>query len=115
MTIRQLKNLCTTWQERLKITDWTVDISWVTRKEMPESYGETEYDPRQMLAVVRIRDDEDQNYPDGGFEQTVIHELLHIVWHGDKEYKRENIMQERAINQIADALYWAYHPRKRKK
>jgi hypothetical protein len=33
--------------------------------------------------------------------------------HGDQEYRGEKIMQERAINQIADALYRAYR-RKRK-
>lgn len=114
MTKKQLEKLCITWQERLRVTDWTVSIRWVTEQEMPDCLGSTVYDPRNMTADIQIRPGLDPCYLDGGVEQTVIHELLHVVIHGDVEYEKENIMQERAINQIADALYWAYRSKKKR-
>lgn len=90
------------------MADWTVNISWASPEEIPGCLGTAEYDPRGMTADVRIVSGLDPCYPDGGTEQTVIHELLHIVMHGDVDYDKENIMQERAINCIADALYWSY-------
>ncbi len=114
MTTSQLIKLCKTWKERLRITDWDTAIRWATDEEMPENLGETVYDPRNMAAEIKIRPGQDPVYPDGGVEQTIIHELLHIVMHGDVEYEKENIMQERAINQIADALYWSYHTKRKK-
>ncbi len=115
MTLNQLKKLCSTWQERLRIKDWAISIRWSSAGELPHEYGTTEYDPRQMAAEIILRPGNDPIYPDGGVEQTLIHELLHVVMHGDTDYEKENIMQERAINQIADALYYAYLPKKRKK
>jgi len=115
MTIATLRGLCRTWQERLRITDWTTTIRWAKSGELPGECGTCEYDPRNMGAKIIIREGVDPAYPDGGVEQTVIHELLHVVMHGDKEYRGEKIMQERSINQIADALYWAYHRKPRGK
>jgi hypothetical protein len=112
MTLFELRRLCRLWQKRLRITDWTITIGWGTQAEMPDACGTAQYDPRQMTAEVLIRPGTDEAYPDGGVEQTIVHELLHLVLHGDTEYERECIMQERAINQIADALYWAYRRRK---
>ncbi len=115
MTTAQLNRLCKIWKERLRVTDWTTSICWATDEEIPDCVGSTIYDPRSMTAEIKIRSGDDEAYLDGGIEQTIIHELLHIVMHGDVEYEKENIMQERAINQIADALYWSYHrPKSRK-
>ena len=114
MTLFELRRLCKLWQRRLRITDWTISIRWGTPEEMPDSLGSAVYDPRQMRAEVLIRPGVDEGYPDGGVEQTIVHELLHLVLHGDTEYEREVILQERAINQIADALFWAYRGRRQK-
>lgn len=110
-----LSRLCKLWQKRLRITDWSIRIGWGKSEKM-DALGLTEYDPRGMSAKVTIAEGmADAAYEDGGIEQTVIHELLHIVIHGDQEYTGEQIMQERAINQIADALYRAYPRGKRGK
>jgi hypothetical protein len=113
MTLAQLRRHVSTWQRRLRVSDWKISVAWGTMAEM-DACGLTLYDPRGMTAEMTIAQDmEDAAYEDGGIEQTVIHELLHVVMHGDQEYRGEKIMQERAINQIADALYRAYR-RKRK-
>ena len=113
VTVAQLTRLCRLWQKRLRITDWTITVRRGTEKEMPDCTGSTLYDPRGMSATMLIRQNpEDPGYADGGIEHTVIHELLHVVIHGDKEFRREDIMRERGINQVADALYRAYRRRK---
>jgi hypothetical protein len=105
--------MVSTWQKRLRITDWEITASWGEFKKM-EAYGLTIYDPCAMRATVQIAEDmEDPAYEDNGIEQTVIHELLHIVIHGDKDSEPDQVMQERGINQIADALYRAYRRGKR--
>lgn len=111
MTLNQLRRLVKLWQKRLRVSDWAITVR---RDKLKEEYGNTWYDPRGMMATLTIAEDmNDPNYEDGGIEQTVIHELLHIVLHGDKDYEGEVVMQERAINQIADALYRAYRRGKR--
>ena len=113
MTLGALKKLCETWQSRLRINDWTILLRWAKSNELEHEYGTNAYDPRQMICEIVIKPGCDDNYPDGGVEQTLIHELLHLVMHGNVDYEKEDILQERAINQIADALYWAYRMKKK--
>jgi hypothetical protein len=114
MTLPALRRLCKLWQKRLRISDWTIDLSWGSPEEMASVCGLTLYDPRNMIAAIRIDEHmDDEMYLDLGFEQTLIHELLHIVMHGWVDYEAENIMQERSINHIADALYWSYRAKPR--
>lgn len=114
MTLTGLKGLCRLWQKRLKILDWTVSVRWGNDGELPEEYGICDYDPRQMIAEVVIRSGVDPKYPNPDIEQTLIHELLHVVLHGDKDYDKEDILQERAINQITEALFFAYCKKRKK-
>ncbi len=108
----KLSRLVALWQKRLRVTDWEVRVIAGKEAAMSGDLGSTLYDPRHMCAELTIAIDmSDPAYADGGIEQTVIHELLHLVLHGDQEYEKEHIMQERAINQIADALYRAYRKR----
>ena len=116
MTLFNLRRLARLWQKRLRISDWKVDIAFGAEEEMnsegEECDGWTRYDPRDMTAIIRIAPNLDhENYSDGGYEQTIIHELLHIVLHGECLYEKEDISQERKINIIADALYFAYRPK----
>ena len=116
MKLPTLRRLCTLWQKRLRIQDWTISLSWGDPERMAENLGETMYDPRNMIAQVVLHPvHEDYGYLDGGYEQTLIHELLHIVMHGWVDYEAENIMQERSINHIADALYWSYRAKTKTK
>jgi len=113
MTQAQLSRLCRLWQKRLRISDWTGSVELTPISEMNEAWGDTRYDPRQCIAEIRVAAEHDmEQYLDLGFEQTLIHELLHLVMHGWVDYQHEDIMQERSINHIADALYWSYRPKR---
>lgn len=111
MTLFELRRLTRLWQKRLRITDWRVTVKF---GEASGNLGTTDYNPRELFATVEIKPGQkDERYHDGGIEQTLIHELLHIVMHGDRDYVGEDVGQERSINVIADALYTAYRGRKR--
>ncbi len=117
MTLFELRRLHKLWKKRLRIEDWTTSISFGTPEQWGTDCGRTMYDPRSMAAYILIAPapTEENQYLDGGVEQTLIHELLHLVMHGWLEYEKEDLLQERSINVIADALYWAYRPKQRKK
>jgi len=94
--------------------NWTITIGFCAPEAMANNLGTTDYDPRDpSVAILITSDPKDERYPDGGVEQTIIHELLHLVLHGHREYPGENVIEERSINVIADALYWAYRGKKR--
>ena len=114
MTLFELRRLCRLWQKRLRLENWAIAISFGTPAEMKDNLGSAGYDPRDLAADILIMPGAtDARYHDGGIEQTVIHELLHLVLHGDTEYAGEDVRQERSINVIADALYWAYRGKRR--
>lgn len=107
----RLVELCRDWRERLRLTNWAVTVTYKPLAEMDGTLGNVTYDPRGLTGFIVIaRDMVDARYPDNGIEQTVIHELLHLHFHGHQDYKGDDVMEERAINCIADALYFARHP-----
>ncbi len=106
MTLFELRRLCHLWQKRLRITDWRITVSF---GEAGGNLGTADHNPRELFATVEIKQDQG----DPRYQQTLIHELLHIVMHGDRDYTGEDVGQERSINVIADALYTAYRGRKR--
>lgn len=111
MTLFELRRLCRLWKARLSLSNWTITAAFGTDEG---NAGEAPYEPRERTATVHIQQGlADSRYADNGLEVTVIHELLHLVLHGHTDYKREDIHQERAINDIANALYVAYRGRKR--
>ncbi len=116
MTLFELRRLTRLWQRRLRLENWTIAVSFGDAEQMAGNLGTTGYDPRDLAAdIMLLQGADDTRYADGGIEQTVIHELLHLVLHGDVEYAGEDVRQERSINVIADALYHAHRGRKRGK
>jgi hypothetical protein len=109
MTQPQLERLCRTWQRRLRLSDWRVDVTLVPLADMPDLYGETWPDETELTATMRVRD-----CP--LVESTLIHELLHLrllpYSDGDPEEPRHG-EREQAINLLADCYLRAY-PRRRK-
>ena len=116
MTLFEVRRLCKLWKKRLRVEDWTTTIGFGTPEQMDGNLGLTMYDPRNAVADILLAPEQaDQTYLDGGMEHTIIHELLHLVMHGWIEYEKEDVLQERSVNVIADALYWAYRNRPRSK
>ena len=107
MTDKQLKQLCVKWQERLKISDWEVDIKFSSHRDMPEGLvGVCRAMTTQKYAQIRIIKDIP---PDEDLETVVVHELMHIVYHpemmglGDIN-KTQNDLYEQATQATTEAL-----------
>jgi hypothetical protein len=105
MTHAQLKRICATWQKRLRpLHGWRISIRFGDAEEMKDGeqflYGRVEFEREMMTAEVMVRHPNDMGalkpYP---VEETVVHELLHLIWLMD---------EETAINLMSEALLTAY-------
>lgn len=108
MTQKQLESLCKTWQKRLRIQDWKVDVKLSKGQDMDGAnvIGMCTPMTSKREADILIREGGD----DGEYEEILIHELLHIVFHPELigiEDKGMN-MYEQGVDVTAKALREAY-------
>lgn len=119
MTEEKLRGRCQYWQRVLRLQDWRVDVRIVGTEELgTQEAGQTEIHQDSKLATIKILDEAAYNQTSrmvkafhSGYEHTLVHELLHIPFDTlmDREADRhEQIMQEQAIEFIADALIALY-------
>lgn len=102
MTLKTLQSRAQYWQARLNLREWSITVGWGTGKECPESgpvLGCCGWKAEELTAEIHIT--RRQKYQ----EETLIHELLHIVMQGhEAEVPEYDVHVERAINRIATAL-----------
>lgn len=97
MTIRQIRRLIPFWQEVLNLREWKITIRFGTDEEMVDSLGLNYYSVEELQSTILIAR--------GEGEETVVHELLHLVLDGHKTYDgMYDPMHERSINRLAAAL-----------
>jgi len=98
MTIRQLRSRTVYWQQKLNIPEWTITVKLggLTHKD---HVGECIWCAEELTATICLKR--------GQGEETLIHELLHLVLDGHIPYYGYDLVRERAINRIAKALYLA--------
>jgi hypothetical protein len=110
LTEKQITRLCRTWQRRLRLRDWRVEVRLAAQEEMGDEQGHVDYDDTELTAKVRLLDGDDRTSED--IERTLIHELLHLrlaAW----EVPYGHQPQETAINLLADSLYAGYRRRRK--
>ena len=119
MTVNQgLVRLCRLWKKRLWMKDWTIDVQiapptnelLVNVKDEESAWGGAFWYPEAQTAEIRIS----TKCPLEDREETLIHELLHVLVSGHKPPRAANVHEERAINSLAQALVTGYKRRKRK-
>lgn len=99
MTLPQLRKRAEYWQERLSIRDWRIAVKWGTAKKMGDDEGKIDFCSEDLSATVFLK------RGSAAKEETLVHELLHVVIEGDKkEDLKYDVHLERAINRIAAAL-----------
>lgn len=110
MTIEELRERCTVWQERLRLQDWDVDLRVVRQWEVPNSFGTCSTHREKRHALIKVLDTVDDGDPadteEYEPERTLIHELLHL--HFDpfaaKDGTPAEIAQHQAIYALSCAL-----------
>lgn len=99
MTLKQLRELKDSWQERLEIPEWTIKLHWAIPSRHKGLSGFCDYQTEYRCANIWIARDEPSK------EFFLVHELLHIVLEGHKEEQTPyDVHMERAINRISGAL-----------
>ncbi len=112
MKEKELVALCRAWQEILKISDWDVEIKFDKPRDMPDGIiGLCRPMTTQKYARVSILHPTDMD-PSEDFETVLVHELLHIVFHGEligiPRKGVESVLFEQAIQATAEALVRGY-------
>lgn len=112
MTTATLKRLMKLWQKRLKLQDWVVDVRFSSDMDSDSSAGECSWHPDNRTATIHILP---PNIIIDDIEETLVHELLHILYEGHTWYSDDarSVHQERALNQTAAALVNAYSRKKK--
>jgi threonyl-tRNA synthetase len=76
MKLQQIRKISKTWQKKLGLEQWKISVVWGKTEDMNQNgeviYGLNVYDANNLESVIHIRK-EDHDY-----ENTVIHELLHL-------------------------------------
>ena len=109
----ELELLCTYWQKKLRIYDWTIGLA-IGRKdsfEVEERCGEINISVANGSAKILILDPVDypkSNYIKQDMEVTLVHELLHLRFFPDARNKQEELLgmllMEQAIERTTQAL-----------
>ncbi|MEE8489960.1 MAG: hypothetical protein V3S43_06455 [Acidimicrobiia bacterium] len=115
MTQQRLERLVELWCKRLRLDDWDVNVVLVPTEGLGDKTGECSVYPRVNEATMRISahkmngDDTPHDY-----EQTVVHELLHIesnafIRHSDVYDSKDRADAfEKFIDKTSKTLVGAY-------
>jgi hypothetical protein len=89
MSNDELQALLAEWQETLRVRDWDISAGFVRRRALSESgdtRGETRFAHNWKRATIKlvVPDDfeDDDEYGPYDPEQTLVHELMHVVFFG---------------------------------
>lgn len=96
MTKREIGRALPFWQNILRLEDWRVEVLITRASEMGDAEGLNYIHPEEMLSQIHLRR--------GASEETLVHELLHLVFDGDGPLREYDVLHERGINRVAGAL-----------
>jgi hypothetical protein len=116
MTSSNLKKLCKTWQERLRVSDWEIDLQIVKQIDKSDEFlGVCRPMMSKKVATIKILNEEAIGDGDDDQETILVHELLHIVFHAGligMDYHKDDAVEwnffEQGIDSTARALVKGY-------
>lgn len=104
MTKREIDQVLPFWQKILRLEDWRITARTAPAAEMGDCDGLNFLHPEEMLSEILLRR--------GASEETLVHEMLHVVFEGDTGLKTYDALYERGINRAAAALVMLAYPEK---
>lgn len=101
MTRKEINRALPFWQSVLRLEDWTIDVRTVAKAKLVR-----DGDPLEGYTVMHLEElFAEIEMVRGATEDTLVHELLHIVHEGDNpEPIPYNTLYERALNRVAEAM-----------
>lgn len=104
----EFKRLIPIWQKRLHLGNWRI---FVGRKRPANCLAEVEVKPADRLALIHVGRDWGSDAPfEGELEETVIHELLHVLLYDlatlaeEADEEKAGAFEHAAIVPLAKAL-----------
>ena len=99
----KLRELCREWQGILGLAHWDIAVEVVRGVEIGDARGRADISVADEQALIRIKDPADHHgYFPYDMEQTLVHELLHVVL--DAAGEAGGVCYERAIDRLARAM-----------
>ena len=109
MTEEKAQMLFEKWVNILDLGSWNIHFEWsVKEKDMPEedTTGYTQYLHTKKQAIITMLDpadfEIDNEYFNYDYEQTLVHELLHLKFSDIED--SENELQNKLLHQLIDSL-----------
>lgn len=110
MTIEELAALKDEWQKKLRLMDWKIEIVFCDERDLvtKNSGGQVSMNTHHRLATIEMLKQEQRKPEAPEIEQTLVHEMLHIVlapltWQYSPE-SPPHILEEQAIHVITEAI-----------
>lgn len=105
MKITEVRQLLKTWQNRLGLGVWRIDVKWTS---LSNEHGNVEFDVLHRIATIGINKPKTLP-PPITVEYVLVHELLHLVLvelelvEKARDNQKEMVL-ERVVNQLTNAL-----------
>lgn len=100
MTHAEIKKALPFWKTALRLEDWDIIVKTVPTAKLridgEDHEGLNWIHPEDMFSEIHLRR--------GATEETLVHELLHLVHDGDGPLKPYDVLHERALNRVAAAM-----------
>ena len=89
------------WKTLLRLEDWRVDVftgqpPHKMKLDKENLDGLNLFSPEELYSQIYLRR--------GATEEILVHELLHLVFDGDKADHIYDVLHERALNRTAEAF-----------
>jgi len=104
----QLEQWLRTWQERLSLDEWKVEVRMVRAADLnPDTLGHLKWNASDHTATIKVLNPLDYELPPdqipSDIERTVVHELVHLQLsvlprNGSK------VVEEQVVNKLTEAL-----------
>lgn len=104
MTPSRLHNLCLIWQDRLKLTDWTVTTELHPPPEMEGESGHNDWCLDDRSSAIKI----DRKQKAYDIQRVLVHELVHLIVARWPTAVYNDPHLEAAVWGITDAFLVAY-------
>lgn len=108
VTSSQVEQWLRTWQARLALTDWKVEVHIVRASDLnPDTLGHLKWNASDHSAIIKVLNPVDYDLPaaqiPADIERTVVHELVHLQLSALPR-NGSKVVEEQVVNKLTEAF-----------